>query len=449
MGIGGSNVAILIRHGRVIDPASGVDRVADVLIDSGRISQVGDGVTAGPATQVVEATGLIVTPGWIDAHTHLRDPGFTYKEDLNTAARAALAGGFVRVCCMPNTNPPLDTAEGILDIIERGSETGIHIHPIGTITVGRRLQEIAPLEEMARAGAVGFSDDGESTESIEAMRSALRLSSELNLPIMVHCEDPDLLEGGSIHRGSVSEELGDPGVPAEAEEAYIARDITLAEETGGWLHVLHVSTVRGARMVADAKARGVRVTAEVMPHHMTLTDEWVAGRRRFAGEDEIIDIGRVDTNAKVNPPLRPESDALGLAAFVCDGTFDFIATDHAPHAPRDKNVPLSQAAFGMSGLELAIPSMVKVIERGELSWPVVVASFTDRPARTLNLPGGTLGVGANADVTIIDPEREWNVEKATLQSKSKNTPLLGMTVRGRAVMTIVEGKILHDELSQR
>lgn len=442
-------MAILIRGGRVIDPANGIDQVADVLIESGRISQVGDAISASPDAQVIDAAGLIVTPGWIDAHAHLRDPGLTYKEDLESAAAAALAGGFVRLCCMPNTVPPLDTAERVRDIVERGPATGVYIHPIGTITVGRKLNEIAPLEEMAEAGAIGFSDDGESTASLEVMRGALSLSLELNLPIMVHCEDPNLLEGGSIHRGSVSEELGDPGVPAEAEEAYIARDIALADETGGWLHVLHVSTVRGAMMVKEAKARGVRVTAEVMPHHTTLTDEWVAGRRRFAGEDEVHDIGRVDTEAKVNPPLRPETDALGLSAFVRDGTFDFIATDHAPHAKRDKDVPLSQAAFGMSGLELAIPSMVKVIGRGELSWQEVVACFTERPARTLNLPGGTLQVGADADITVIDPEREWVVDETILQSKSKNTPLLGMRVRGRAVMTIVEGTILHDELSQR
>lgn len=449
MAIGGGAVAILIKGGRVLDPANQIDRTCDVLVDEGGIVQVADEIAVDSETRVIDATGLIVTPGWIDAHTHLRDPGLTYKEDLTTAARASLAGGFVRVCCMPNADPPLDTAERIADIIERGRATGIHIHPIGTITVGRRLQDIAPLSVMAEAGAIGFSDDGESTVSIDAMREALRLSTELNLPIMVHCEDPDHLEGGSIHRGNVSAELDDPGVPAEAEEAFIARDIELAEETGGWLHVLHVSTVRGASMVKDAKARGVRVTAEVMPHHMTLTDEWVAGRRRFAGEDEVVDIGRVDTDAKVNPPLRPEADALGLAAFVRDGTFDFIATDHAPHAKRDKDVPLSQAAFGMSGLELAIPSMLKIIERGDLDWPEVVACFTARPASTLNLPGGTLQPGADADITVIDPAREWVVDETTLQSKSKNTPLLGMRVRGRALMTMVGGKILHDELSQR
>src|SRR5690606_16872291 len=218
-----------------------------------------------------------------------------------------------RVCCMPNTDPALDTAERVADIVARGKDTGIHIHPVGTITVGRLLEDLAPLREMAAAGAVGFSDDGESTRPEETMRAALRLSTELNLPIMVHCEDPELARGGSMHRGVVSAELGDPGIPAAAEEEYIARDLRLAAETGGWLHVLHVSTVRGAEMVRAAKAAGTRVTAEVMPHHLTLTDEWVAGRRRFAGEPEPrMILGRVDPNAKVNPPLRPEADALGL-----------------------------------------------------------------------------------------------------------------------------------------
>jgi dihydroorotase len=300
---------------------------------------------------------------------------------------------------------------------------------------------------MAAAGAIGFSDDGESTVSEDTMRAALRLSGELNMPIMVHCEDPDMARGGSMHRGRVSEEVGDPGIPAEAEESYIARDIRLAEETGGWLHVLHVSTVRGAQMVADAKARGARVTAEVMPHHLTLTDEWVAGRRRFAGHSETLDIGRVDTNAKVNPPLRPEADALGMLDFVLDGTFDFIATDHAPHAPQDKPETLADAASGMSGLELAIPTMALLVRDGRLSWEHVVRLFTAAPADVLNLPGGSIEAGADADITVIDPQRRWTVTEGALRSKSKNTPMLGMEVQGRAVITILGGEIRHDELS--
>lgn len=433
--------------GRVIDPRSGIDEVTDIVVEDGKIASIGQIADASALDRSIDCTGLIVSPGWIDAHVHLRDPGLTYKEDLQTGAQAALAGGFTRMCCMPNTNPAIDSAAIVADIIERAAHTGVHIHPIGTITIGRKLRDLAPLAEMAAAGAIGFSDDGESTVSEGTMRDALRLSLKLNLPVMVHCEDPELARGGSMHRGSVSEELGDPGIPAAAEESYIERDIRLAEETGGWLHLLHVSTVRGAQMIADAKARGVRVTAEVMPHHLTLTDEWVAGRRRFAGHTETFDLGRVDTNAKVNPPLRPEEDALGLLAYVLDGTFDFIATDHAPHAAEDKPNTLADAASGMSGLELATPTMALLVRDGRITWEQVVRLFTAAPADVLNLPGGSLMAGTAADITVIDPNRVWTVTADVIRSKSKNTPLLGMEVQGRAVVTIVGGEIRHDELS--
>lgn len=437
----------ILRGGRVIDPASGFDHVADVLIVDGRIADISDKIPQGQNFHTIDVTGLFVTPGWIDAHVHLRDPGFTYKEDLQSGAAAALAGGFVRMCCMPNTNPALDSADRVADVAARGKQSGVHIHPIGAISIGRAGLEIAPLEAMAAAGAIGFSDDGDSTRSEDVMREALKLSTRLNLPIMVHCEDPELARGGSMHRGPVSEEIGDPGIPADAEDSYTARDIRLAEETGGWLHVLHVSTVRGAQMVAGAKARGVWVTAEVMPHHLTLTHEWVVGRRRFAGCEDLDDLGRIDTNAKVNPPLRTEADALGLMQFVLDGTFDFIATDHAPHAERDKPATLSQAASGMSGLELAVPTMAFLVESGRLDWTRVVNAFTAAPARVLNLAGGTIAVGEPADVTVIDPVKSWTVTPETLRSRSKNTPLLGMTLKGRAVLTVVSGEVRHDELS--
>lgn len=439
--------SILIRGGRVIDPANGRDGVMDVRIGGGRISEVGCQLAPHDGERIMDAADLLVTPGWVDAHVHLRDPGPTYKEDLATGAAAALAGGFTRMCCMPNTTPALDTPERIAGIVERGRQTGVHIHPIGTISVGRQGQDLAPLVEMAAEGAIGFSDDGDSTRSTDVMREALILSTKLNLPIMVHCEDPGLARGGSLHRGAISEELGDPGIPAEAEESYIARDIDLARETGGWLHVLHVSTAEGARLVARAKRDGVRVTAEVMPHHLALTDEWVAGRRRFAGEQELlVDVG-LDPNAKVNPPLRPESDALSLIEAVQAGVFDFMGTDHAPHAEQDKPAELLKAAFGMSGLELAIPTMARLVARGALDWPLVVDLFTARPARVLGLEGGRISVGDPADVTIIDPNRTWTVDASALKTKSKNTPLLGLSVQGRSVLTLVCGEARHDELS--
>ena len=439
--------AILIRSGRVIDPASNRDGIFDVRIAGGRIAAIGEFLDVGAGERVIEASGMLVTPGWIDAHVHLRDPGPTYKEDLATGAQAALAGGFTRVCCMPNTTPALDTPERIADIVERSRQTGVHIHPIGTISIDRKGIDLAPLVEMAAEGAIGFSDDGDSTREPDVIREALILSSKLNLPIMVHCEDPDLARGGSLHRGAVSDELGDPGIPATAEEAYIERDIELARETGGWLHVLHVSTAEGARLIARAKQNGVRVTAEVMPHHLTLTDEWVAGRRRFAGEEQLLaDVG-LDPNAKVNPPLRPESDALGLIEAVRVGVFDFMGTDHAPHAEQDKPSDLLKAAFGMSGLELAIPTMARLVARGALEWPQVVDLFTASPARVLGLDGGRINVGDMADLTVIDPDREWKIDTTTLRTKSKNTPLLGLALHGRAVLTLVGGEARHDELS--
>lgn len=447
--VGPNMTSILLRGGRVIDPANTVDAIADIRIIDSHIIEIAPRIDPGPRERVIEVDGCLVTPGWIDAHVHLRDPGLTYKEDLASGAEAAVAGGFTLMCCMPNTNPPLDSAEAIRDIIERGRTTGVRILPIGTISSGRRGDVLAPLRAMAAAGAVGFSDDGDSTRSDDVMRDALSLSSELNLPIMVHCEDPGLVSGGSMHRGAVSEELGDPGIPAEAEEAFIERDIRLAEETGGWLHVLHVSTARGAAMIAEAKRRGVRVTAEVMPHHLALTDEWVAGRRRFAGEDRTAPGPSPDPLAKVNPPLRPEADALALIEATREGVFDFIATDHAPHAPRDKPNDLPGAAFGMSGLELAIPTMARIIERGDLTWRQVIDLFTARPAKILNLNAGTLGAGERADITVIDPGLEWSVTEDRLRTRSKNTPLLGMTLRGRAVLTICNGEVRHDELSHR
>jgi dihydroorotase len=439
--------AIALRGGRIIDPASGIDVIGDLVISGGVVAAVASGSDRRTDVEL-DVVGLIVSPGWIDAHVHLRDPGQLHKEDLESGAAAALAGGFVQMCCMPNTTPALDTPERIADIVTRAHSIGVKIRPIGAISVGRHGHELAPLREMATAGAIGFSDDGDSTKSPEVMRQALQLSRELNLPIMVHCEDPVLAAGGSMHRGTVSAELGDSGVPAWAEESYIERDIALAEEVGGWLHVLHVSTARGADMVRAAKARGVRVTAEVMPHHLLLTDEWVAGRRRYAGEAALLtDAGRVDTNAKVNPPLRPEADALALIQAVRDGVFDFIATDHAPHSEAEKPAELAGAAFGMLGLELAVPTLARLVQRGDFDWPLVIDLLTRKPAEVLGLSGGSLAVGAAADVTVIDHRREWVVSAQSIRSRSKNTPFMGMTVQGKAVLTMVGGEVRHNELS--
>lgn len=438
-----------IQNVRVIDPASGMDEVRNVSIIDGRLhlATPAPDAGAGADTRTIDASGCLLTPGWIDAHVHLRDPGQPHKEDLQSGAEAAVAGGFTRLCCMPNTVPALDTPELILDVIKRGAATGVHIHPIGCISLGRRGDELAPLAAMAAAGAIGFSDDGDSTRSEDVMREALTLTRTLNLPIMVHVEDPVLGRAGALHQGPVATELGDPGIPAIAEESYIERDLRLAEETGGWLHVLHVSTRRGIELIRAAQQRGVQVTAEVMTHHMLLTDEWAAGRRRYAGEPASSTVAGPcpDLDAKVNPPLRPEADALGLIDALQQGWFNFIATDHAPHAPEEKSGTLATAAFGMTGLELALPVMTRLVERDDLTWPQAVAFLTTAPATTLNLPGGRLQDGELADLVVIDPRTEWVISRDTIRSRSANTPMLGMSVRGRAKLTLSNGKVLHDE----
>jgi dihydroorotase len=436
--------SILIRGGRVIDPAQGLDAVRDVLLSGGKVASVEADLSSKAVDRVVDASGMIVTPGLIDVHVHFRDPGFPEKETLETGARSAAVSGFTTVCCMPNTSPALDNPERIRDVVERSRDLPARIHPIGAISIGRAGAELADLRGMAAAGAIGFSDDGDSTKSSAVMRKALELSCELNLPIMVHCEDWTLIQGGAINEGPVSDELGLPGLTAACEEIIISRDIELARLTGGWLHVLHVTTERGRDMVRQGVRDGLRVTAEVMPHHLVMTEEWVAGRRRFVGSDEVHPGLCPDPNAKVNPPLRTERDARALLEGVIDGTFEVIATDHAPHAPADKTEDMRAAASGMIGLEVAIPSLLELVRQGVLPLTLMVERLTSSPSRVFGLDGGTLAAGSVADVTVIDPEAEWTVDESTIVSRSKNTPLLGMTVRGRAVLTVLGGELVHE-----
>jgi dihydroorotase len=436
--------SVLIRGGRVVDPSQGIDEVMDVLLEDGRVSELGIDIEESRAEKLIDASGKIVTPGLIDVHVHFRDPGFTEKETLETGAIAAAQGGFTTVCCMPNTSPALDTPERIRDVIDRAIGLPVKIHPIGTISVGRAGTELADLQGMAVAGAIGFSDDGDSTRSSQVMREALELTHELDLPIMVHCEDWTLINGGAINEGPVSEELGLPGLTAAAEEIIIGRDIELAKLTGGWLHVLHVTTERGRDLVRDAVRAGYRVTAEVMPHHLIMTDEWVAGRRKIVGTDTVVPGPSPDPNAKVNPPLRTEKDANALLEGILDGTFQILATDHAPHAPEDKPEDLRRAASGMSGLELALPSLLEIVRQGRLPLSTMVEKLTVAPARIFGLDGGTLKPGSVGDVTIIDPDERWTVSAETIASKSKNTPMLGMEVQGRAAMTILGGEIVYE-----
>lgn len=436
---------LLVRGGRVVDPSQHLDQVTDLLVVDGRIAGLGLGLLAPEGTPILDAHGLVVAPGLVDVHVHLRDPGFPEKETLETGAAAAAAGGFTTICCMPNTTPPLDTPEAVESIVSRARELPVRVYPIGAISLRREGNQLADLDAMAEAGAIGFSDDGDSTRDSRVMWDALVWSSRRGLPIMAHCEDRALAGDGVMHEGAVSRELRLPGIPSAAEEVILLRDLELARATGGWLHVLHLTTARGRAFVRAAKREGVRVTAEVMPHHLLLTHEWVAGRRRFVGERDLVPGPCPDPNAKVNPPLRTEADALDLLAGLRDGTLDIVATDHAPHSERDKPADLTRAAFGMVGLELALPLMLRLVTRGELTFLELIDLLSTRPSTLFGLPGGTLRPGSPADVVVFDPNRHWQVERATLVSRSCNTPLLGMRLAGRAVLTMVGGRVVYAE----
>lgn len=423
-----------------------MDAPADLVIRDGKVVAVGPCLPLPDDARVVEVQGLVVAPAFVDVHVHLRDPGFPEKETLQSGAAAAAAGGFATICCMPNTQPPLDTPERVRDIVERARGLPVRVFPIGAISRGRRGEELADLVGMAEAGAVGFSDDGDSTRSARVLRAALETSRLLGRPIMVHCEEWTLAAGGVVHEGPVARRLGLPGVPAAAEEIVLLRDLELARVTGGWLHVLHLTTARGLAFVRRAKRDGVRVTVEVTPHHLLLTDEWVAGVRRFAGEEEVQPPGPCpDPNAKVNPPLRPEEDVLALRAGLRDGTIDLIATDHAPHHEQDKPSDLRRAAFGMVGLELALPLLLRLVHAGSLTLRELIEFLSCQPARVLGLPGGTLRPGSPADVVVFDPAVPWQITRETLRSRSANTPLLGLTLHGRVLLTIVEGKVVYGD----
>jgi dihydroorotase len=419
---------IQITGGRIIDPSQAIDRIGDLWLSRGRVLPFGEGYE--DAEILIDARGMIVCPGLIDVHVHFREPGNEEDETIATGAESALAGGVTSVACMPNTIPAIDTqgaAEFVILQAQRARKA--QVFPVGAVSKGRRGEELAELGQLVAGGAVAFSDDGAPVASASLMRRALEYSRMFDRPIMQHCQVPELTVGGVMNEGFESMRLGLPGMPAAAEDIMVARDIRLAEITAGRLHIQHISTARSVELVREGKRRGVRVTAEACPHHFTLTDERL---RTF------------DSNFKMNPPLRTWSDVEAVISGMKDGTIEVIATDHAPHAPEKKMRELDQAPFGIIGLETLIPITVhSLIQPGHLTWPAVIRMLTINPAQLLRIDKGSLRPGADADVTIIDPEARWTIDPARFHSRSRNTPYGGWDVRGRAHSVIVGGEIRH------
>jgi dihydroorotase len=420
---------IRITNGRIIDPSHAIDQVADLWIQGDRIAGIGPQPALTP-DRVIDAAGKIVCPGLIDMHVHLREPGREEDETIATGTAAALAGGITSVACMPNTEPALDSqaaAEFVYLQAERAAQA--NVFPIGAITKGRQGTELAEMGGLIKGGAVAFTDDDSPVVSAEIMRRALEYSQMFDRAVLSHCEDLDLSRGGVMHEGFESTRLGLRGMPPAAEEVIVSRDIALAKLTGGRLHILHVSTSGSIDMIRRAQQRGVRVSAEVSPHHFTLTDE---NLRNF------------DSNYKMTPPLRTEADVQTLIGALKDGTLAVIASDHAPHAPEKKMRELDQAPGGVIGLETLLPICIRsLIEPGHLTWPQLIEKLTINPARVLGINRGTLATGAKADVTIIDPAMEWTIEPKQFRSKSRNSPFAGWKVKGRATVVIVGGNVKY------
>jgi dihydroorotase len=423
-------VKLLLRNGRLVDPANGIDAERDLLVESGRVAKVGERLPEDGAT-VVDCAGLVICPGFIDMHVHLREPGQEWKETIATGTRAAASGGFTGVACMPNTDPPIDSRSVVEFVLAQARQHGVvAVYPIGCVSKGQKGEQLAEMGDMAVAGARGFSDDGKPVASAGLMRRALEYARIFDLPVIDHCEEPTLVAGGVVHEGEVSTRLGLKGWPGVAEDLMVQRDILLAEYTGGAVHIAHMSTGRSAELVRRAKAAGVRVTCEVTPHHFALTHE------------AVLDY---DTDAKMNPPLRAESDRAALMEAIADGTVDAIATDHAPHHADEKCVEFARAPFGVVGLETAVSlALDRLVHGGLIGLPRLVELMSVSPARILRIAKGSLAPGYEADFTVLDLDRDVTVAPSTFASKSANTPFGGWTLRGAPVMTIVGGRVVHD-----
>jgi dihydroorotase len=422
----------LLKNARLLDPANGVDLQGDLAVTDGVITAIGKGLTAPPGAEVHDLSGQIVAPGFIDMHVHLREPGFEHKETIATGCASAAAGGFTAVCCMPNTQPAIDDATVVRTILERAAAAGravVDVYPIAAVTKGREGKVLAPMIELAASGAVGFSDDGAPVADAEVMRRALEYAGMLDRPVIQHAEETSMTKGGAMSEGFVSTALGMPAMPPAAEDIVVARDLRLVESFPARYHVAHISTRGAVEMVRRAKSQGLPVTCEVTPHHFTLTDEAV---RSF------------DTNTKMNPPLRSADDVAAMKEGLRDGTIDVIATDHAPHSYDEKEVEYVYAPFGIVGLETAIGlAVTELVATGVLTLAQLVEKLSTNPRRILGLPKVELVVGAQANLTIFDPQAAWTVDVQAFRSKSKNSPFHGTKLTGRASGVLNHGILLR------
>ncbi len=419
---------VLLKGGHVIDPVTGTDDTLDIQIRDGSITEVGRSLTGKKSIDTIDLRGKIVAPGFLDMHVHLREPGYEHKETIETGCRAAAAGGFTGVCCMPNTNPPIDSESVVRYVKRRGAtvlDGVVDVFPIAAVTKGREGKELAPMAELVQAGAVAFSDDGSPVESSEVMRRAFEYASMFDVPLIQHAEEASLTKGGVVNEGFISTSLGLPSIPSIAEAMMIARDLSLLEYVGGRYHAAHISTAQSWELIRSAKKRGLPVTCEVTPHHFTLTEEAIGG---------------YDTNTKMNPPLRTQEDVEAMKVGLSDGTIDVIASDHAPHSFDEKEVEYINAPFGIVGLETAVGlAATELIESGLLSWKMLIEKFSVNPRRILRLATLKIQPNEKANLMIVDPNFEWVVDISKFKSKSRNSPFGGRRLKGRAIGVINNG----------
>jgi dihydroorotase len=428
---------LLLTGARIIDPAQNIDSRTDIFLEDGKIAKTGTNLAKSTKskdseeiTKIIDLAGMIIVPGLIDMHTHLREPGFEYKETIASGAAAAVAGGFTSIACMPNTNPINDNRSITEFIRRKATEAALaNVYPVGAISKKSEGSQLTEFWDLKEAGIVALSDDGKPVMDAALMRRAMEYAFSMQLPVISHCEDINLSGNGLMNEGYYSTILGLNGIPAIAEEAMVARDILIAEFTKTSVHIAHVSTAGSVHLIRDAKKRGLKVTAETTPHYFTLTDE---------------DLQSYDTNFKVNPPLRSKQDVTAIKEGLADGTIDVIACDHAPHGRTDKEVEFEYAANGISGLETSLALSLNLIHDKTLNWPELIAKMSVNPARILNLPKGTLETGADADITVIDPLLKWTVDVQAFCSRGKNSPFHGRQMQGKAILTIVGGEIKYD-----